>query len=92
VVDDSHFLTAVRYIVLNPVEAGLCRSAADWRWSSHRAQAGAIKAPAYLQAETVLEMLGSPDAYVRFVADEVTSTASAAPPPHPARSSRAGGR
>jgi putative transposase len=34
---DEQLLTVARYIVLNPVRAGLSRSAADWRWSSYRA-------------------------------------------------------
>jgi len=34
---DEQLLTVARYIVLNPVRAGLCRTAADWRWSSYRA-------------------------------------------------------
>ncbi len=34
---DEQLLTVARYIVLNPVRAGLCGSAAEWRWSSYRA-------------------------------------------------------
>jgi putative transposase len=34
--DDRHLLNAIRYGDLNPVRAGLVRSAKDWRWSSHR--------------------------------------------------------
>ncbi|MEH6388810.1 MAG: transposase [Pseudomonas profundi] len=32
--DEHHFRTAVNYIHQNPVKAGLCQSAAEWRWSS----------------------------------------------------------
>jgi putative transposase len=39
----DHFLNAVRYVARNPVEAGLCASAADWRWSGYRALAGLEK-------------------------------------------------
>jgi REP-associated tyrosine transposase len=67
VLDDSHFLTCVRYLALNAVEAGLCERPADWRWSSHRALAGLIRAPTYLRTDLVIDMLGSTDAYVRFV-------------------------
>jgi putative transposase len=35
--DERHLMAAVRYIELNPVRAGLCRRAEDWRWSSVRA-------------------------------------------------------
>jgi putative transposase len=34
---DEHLAALARYIVLNPVRAGLCGSAGDWRWSSYRA-------------------------------------------------------
>ena len=34
VMDDDHLMVAVRYIALNPVRAGLVRSAGDWPWSS----------------------------------------------------------
>jgi len=35
--DEAHLLTAVRYVELNPVRAGLAGRAEDWRWSSARA-------------------------------------------------------
>lgn len=35
--DEAHFVTALRYIALNPVRARLVPQAADWRWSSTRA-------------------------------------------------------
>ena len=34
VMDEAHLLAAVRYIELNPVRAGLCTHAENWRWSS----------------------------------------------------------
>jgi REP-associated tyrosine transposase len=37
---DPHLFELVRYIVLNPVRAGLCESPDEWRWSSHRAVLG----------------------------------------------------
>lgn len=36
-VDEPHFVTALRYIALNPVRARLVTRAEDWRWSSTRA-------------------------------------------------------
>jgi REP element-mobilizing transposase RayT len=33
---DAYLLEVVRYVLLNPVRAGMCRSAGDWRWSSAR--------------------------------------------------------
>lgn len=35
--DDAHLMVAARYVENNPVRAGLCRRAEDWRWSSARA-------------------------------------------------------
>lgn len=36
IVDDGELLRVVRYISRNPVEAGLCKRAEQWQWSSHR--------------------------------------------------------
>jgi putative transposase len=38
--DDSHLLAACRYVVLNPVRAGLRREPEAWPWSSYRACIG----------------------------------------------------
>ena len=35
--DEPHFVTALRYVSLNPVRARLVERAEDWRWSSVRA-------------------------------------------------------
>jgi putative transposase len=34
--DGAHALTVMRYGDLNPVRAGIVRSAKDWKWSSYR--------------------------------------------------------
>ena len=34
---ERHLFAVAQYVVLNPVRAGLCRDAGDWRWSSYRA-------------------------------------------------------
>jgi putative transposase len=39
---DTQLLNVARYIVLNPVRAGLTHTAAAWRWSSYRAMAAAV--------------------------------------------------
>jgi putative transposase len=52
--DDAHLLEAIRYIVLNPVRAGLCRSPADWPWSSYRALSGEELAHPFLSVDRVL--------------------------------------
>lgn len=40
VMDECHLIAAVRYIEQNPVRAGLCARAEDWRWSSVHAYLG----------------------------------------------------
>lgn len=40
VMDESHAIAALRYVELNPVRAGLCAKAEDWRWSSVHANLG----------------------------------------------------
>lgn len=37
---DEQLLTTYRYVVRNPVEAGLCRSPHEWTWSSYPAAIG----------------------------------------------------
>src|SRR3954447_10980610 len=54
VVDEQHFCTVVRYIVRNPVQAGLCDRPGDWAWSSH---GGALAGtgPSWLDLERLFE-------------------------------------
>ena len=51
---DEYLLAATRYIVRNPVRAGFCRSPSGWRWSSHRATAGNIQPPRFLDITALL--------------------------------------
>jgi putative transposase len=54
---DAHLLEAIRYVVLNPVRAGLCEHPADWRWSSYRASAGLEPAQPFLALDVVLGLV-----------------------------------
>jgi REP-associated tyrosine transposase len=54
---DEHLLEAIRYVVLNPVRAGMCQEPAEWRWSSYRASAGLAEAPPYLALGDLLALL-----------------------------------
>lgn len=74
--DDRHLLETARYIVLNPVRAGICKSPEEWRWSSYRGCAGLDYAPDFLAATTHLQLFAaSPTvarrAYRRFVRDGI---------------------
>lgn len=50
---DSYLLELSRYVVLNPVRAGMVKDVADWPWSSYRAMLGLAPAPACLQVDAV---------------------------------------
>jgi putative transposase len=54
---DSYLLEACRYVILNPVRAGLSHNPVDWLWSSYRACAGVSHAPAFLAHGELLSML-----------------------------------
>ena len=60
--DDSYLLAALRYIAMNPVEAGLVTRPEDWRWSSFRALAGLEEKPGFLADDQVWRALNAPDA------------------------------
>ncbi|HJV00815.1 MAG TPA: transposase [Burkholderiaceae bacterium] len=51
---NSYLLELARYVVLNPVRAGIVADAADWPWASYRAMTGAATAPAWLQTDWIL--------------------------------------
>ncbi len=50
---DSYVLTALRYILNNPVAAGHATSPDQWRWSSYSATAGLTGTPAFLSVERI---------------------------------------
>jgi len=52
--EGSYFLNALRYIALNPVEAGKVARAEDWPWSSYRATLGLEPVPDFLDITPVL--------------------------------------
>lgn len=55
-----------RYIVCNPVRAGLAVRPGDWLWSSYRATGAIERAPSFLDVELVRELFGTPAAYRDF--------------------------
>lgn len=55
---DSYLLELARYIVLNPVRAGMVRSAREWPWSSYRATTGQVKEQEWLTTDWVLSAFG----------------------------------
>ena len=51
---EAYLLELIRYVVLNPVRAGLVRSPGDWEWSSYRATVGRAPAPSFLSSDWLL--------------------------------------
>jgi putative transposase len=72
--DDEYLMELARYVPLNPVRAGLCRSPADWPWSSYAATAGLRAPPSFLDAGPILARLGSPADYVAWVSDGIEAS------------------
>jgi REP element-mobilizing transposase RayT len=56
VTSDKQLLGAIRYVVLNPVRAGLCDHPSEWDWSSYNATCGATWAPEFLSVDIVLRL------------------------------------
>jgi REP element-mobilizing transposase RayT len=54
-----HLLELSRYIVLNPVRAGMCQRAQDWPWSSFRACVHSAPKPSFLELEWLVLQFGS---------------------------------
>jgi REP element-mobilizing transposase RayT len=75
---DAHLLELCRYVVLNPVRAGIVGTAKVWPWSSYRATAGLREPPEWLETGWTLEQFGGTrakalEAYRRFVAEGIES-------------------
>ena len=71
---EPHLLELARYIVLNPVRAGMVSHPGAWPWSSYTAMAQLQPSPPWLQAQWLLDQLGQSkptavQAYCTFVTD-----------------------
>jgi putative transposase len=86
--EDDVIRYVARYIVRNPVRAGICRQAGDWPWSSHRATLGHVRPPTFLAAESLLRLFGGQSAYRDFVDSAVTRRPSPGPARGPASAPR----
>jgi len=56
---DLYLLELARYVVLNPLRAGMVKGIADWPWSSYYAMAGTEAAPEWLQTDWILGQFSS---------------------------------
>jgi REP-associated tyrosine transposase len=55
---EEQLLWTARYIVANPIEAGLCAHASEWPWTSYRATAGLEPPPPFLSVSSLLSLFG----------------------------------
>jgi putative transposase len=82
-VDSERYLLSLsRYIVLNPVRAGMVETPGEWRWSSYRATAGLAAVPRWLDPAPILDAFNADDwnkamhGYREFVAAAIGQDAS----------------
>ena len=71
---ESHLLELCRYVVLNPVRAGLVKHVDQWQWSSYRATAYGGGSASWLSTKWILSQFGTNSAqaqraYRRFVSE-----------------------
>jgi REP element-mobilizing transposase RayT len=69
---EARLLDLHRYVVLNPVRAGVASNAGDWEWSSYRATGGRAPQPVWLEVDWTLGQFGrsrrlATEEYRRFV-------------------------
>ncbi|AGA91298.1 transposase [Thioflavicoccus mobilis 8321] len=70
---ERYLLELTRYLVLNPVRAGMVTTPGAWAWSSYRATVGEAPAPAFLETDGLLrafaeDRAAAVAAYRQFVA------------------------
>jgi putative transposase len=66
---DAYLVAAILYVVRNPVEAGVCRHASQWPYSSYRATVGLAEPPPWLNVEALHELFGGAAEFARLVHD-----------------------
>jgi REP-associated tyrosine transposase len=73
---ESYLLEVCRYVVLNPVRAGVVEKPESWSWSSYRSMGGFEKPPPCLTTVWILRQLGKTNAaakrwYREFVTEGI---------------------
>jgi putative transposase len=56
--EEAHLPGSIRYALLNPVRAGLCRRPEDWRWSSYRACLELEPPRRFLDRDRTIQLFG----------------------------------
>jgi REP element-mobilizing transposase RayT len=52
---ETYLMEVARYVVLNPVRAGLVKKPEQWCWSSYRATLGEVESPPFLATNSLLK-------------------------------------
>lgn len=78
---ETYLLELCRYVVLNPVRAGLVTHPRSWRWSSYRATVGEALNPSWLTVDWLLGQLAGQrnrarEVYRQFVSEGIKQTES----------------
>jgi putative transposase len=65
---DEQLFWTLRYVLRNPVEAGVCTQAHEWAWSSYKASVGEVTPPRFLAVRSLLRYFGDTPAtaIIRF--------------------------
>jgi hypothetical protein len=72
----AQLLELTRYVVLNPVRAGLVANAGEWRWSSYNAMVDKVPQPAFLTTGWLLSLFSNdPNRSRKLYADFVAAGA-----------------
>ena len=74
IASDAHLISAILYVVRNPVTAGLCEHAGLWPDSSYRATVGLERAPRWLVVDQVLSLFGSSRESARAAFDRLVQS------------------
>ncbi|HYX84916.1 MAG TPA: transposase [Gaiellales bacterium] len=84
VATEEHVINLMRYLMLNPVRAGLCTLPHEWRWSSYRATVGLDAKPPFLNTDWVEHAFGAGRGGAGFRASVLDGLERgvAAPPPY----------
>ncbi|MGH3065501.1 MAG: transposase [Gaiellaceae bacterium] len=72
---DRHLYSAIIYVLMNPVRAGVVQRPELWRWSSYAATIGHEPAPAYLDVAAALELIDPDPIAARRRLEEATREA-----------------
>jgi putative transposase len=68
---EGHLFELARYVVLNPVRAGIVPDPEEYRWSSLRPTLGLVRAPRWLAAVPLVAHFGSRRRYREFVREGI---------------------